>query len=292
MILIVLISLLVVASIVLLIWALAGLHWEMPEEDRLYLDPLPRILRAIWPLVRFVSTYVGSRLPTPMLEGVYVRIARSGANYMLTAEEFCSVMLIGAVALGGLIYLGVRATGPTLTASFTAFGIVLGLVYPLMWLNKRYANRRKSILKELPIFLDYIVLGMEAGLNFTNAMAQTIEKGPTGALRQEFFLVLRDVRAGLNRSDALRRMDERLTIPEVSSFVSAIVQAEQVGASVGKVLRLQAERRRNERFQRAEKMAMEAPVKLLFPLVVFIFPTTFIVLAFPIVMMVSEQGLF
>lgn len=292
MILIVIIALTVVASIVLLIWALAGLHWEMPEEDRLYLDPLPRVLRAIWPLIRFVSTYIGSRLPTSMLEGVYVRIARSGANYMLTAEEFCSVMLIGAVGFGGLVYLGVREADASVAFSVTAFGVGLGLFYPMLWLNKRYTHRRRSILKELPIFLDYIVLGMEAGLNFTNAVAQTIEKGPAGALRQELFLVLRDIRAGLNRSDALRRMDERLEIPEVSSFVSSIIQAEQVGASVGKVLRLQAERRRNERFQRAEKLAMEAPVKLLLPLVMFIFPTTFIVLAFPIVMMVQEQGLF
>jgi tight adherence protein C len=292
MILVILIVLMVVAVVVLAIWALAGLHWQMPDEDRDYLDPLPRPLRAIWPLVRFVATYIGSRLPTPMLEGVYAKIARSGANYMFTAEEFCAVMLIGSAGAGTLIYFAVRGISPNVTLALTVFGIALGFLYPLLWLNKRYTKRRKAILKELPVFIDYIVMGVEAGLNFTNAMAQTVEKGPKGPLRQEFFLVLRDIRAGLNRTDALKRMDERLKIPEVASFVSAIVQAEQVGASIGKVLRLQAERRRSERFQRAEKLAMEAPVKLLLPLVMFIFPTTFIVLAFPIVMMIKQQGLF
>lgn len=285
MIFIILITLLVTAGIFLVIWALAGLHWQLPDEDRGYRDPLPRPLRVIWPLVRFVAIYLVSRLPTPMLENIHARVARSGANFMFTAEEFIAMMLLGGLALGGLFLLCVDGVSPSATVLMVVVvgGIGLGLAYPMAWLNKRYTRRRKSILKELPIFIDYIVLGVEAGLNFTNAIAQTIENGPPGPLRQEFFLVLRDVRAGLTRADALKRMEERLTIAEVSSFISAIIQAEQVGASVGKILRLQAERRRNERFQRAEKLAMEAPVKLLFPLVI-IFLATFIVLLFPIAM--------
>ena len=292
MILIILIALVIIGAIVVFIWALAGLHWQLPDEDRDYLDPLPRILRAIWPLIRFVSNYFGSRMPTPLLEQLHQSIARSGANYMLTAEEFCAVMIISSITPGGLIWFAVSGISPTLTLSLTIFGALLGFVYPVLWLHKRFTTRRKSILKELPIYIDYIVLGVEAGMNFTNALGQTVDKGPKGPLRQEFFLVLRDVRAGLSRADALRRMEERLRVPEISSFVSSIVQAEQVGASIGKVLRMQAERRRNERFQRAEKLAMEAPVKLILPLVMFIFPTTFIVLAFPIVMMVKQEGLF
>lgn len=292
MIIIVFIALLIIVAIVVFIWALAGLHWQLPDEDRDYLDPLPNILRAMWPLIRFVSNYFGSRMPAPMLEQLHQNIARSGANYMITAEEFCAVMIISAIGAGGLIFIAVSGITPALTITLTVFGAAMGFVYPLMWLRKRFANRRKGILKELPMFIDYIVLGVEAGMNFTNALGQTVDKGPKGPLRQEFFLVLRDVRAGLSRSDALRRMEGRLRIPEVSSFVSSIVQAEQVGASIGKVLRMQAERRRSERFQRAEKLAMEAPVKLILPLVLFIFPTTFIVLAFPIVMMVKQQGLF
>ena len=95
----------------------------------------------------------------------------------------------------------------------------------------------------------------------------------------------------MSRADALRRMAERLDITEVTSFISAVVQAERMGASLGGVLRLQAEQRREERFQRAEKAAMEAPIKLVFPLIAFIFPVTFIILAFPIAMKFLGQGI-
>ncbi len=278
-------------TVVLIVWALAGLGWQMPEEDRGYLDPLPPLLRPIWPLVRFFSHYIGSRVPTSLLERAYQQIARAGANYMFTAEEFYSLRILGALLAGGLLWLAVHRMGAGLSVPIAVFGLLLGFFYPSIWLNRRNTTRRKSILKQLPMFLDYIILGVEAGMNFTGALGQTVDKGPVGPLRQEFFLVLRDVRAGLSRADALRRMEERLMIPEISSFVSSIIQAEQVGASMGKILRLQADRRRSERFQRAEKLAMEAPVKLIFPLVVFIFPTTFIILAFPIFMMVKQQGL-
>jgi tight adherence protein C len=133
---------------------------------------------------------------------------------------------------------------------------------------------------------------VEAGLNLQGALAQAMEKAPPSPLRNEFGIVLRDLRSGLPRADALRRMAERLEINEVTSFVSSMVQAERMGSSLAAVLRIQAEQRRNERFQRAEKMAMEAPIKLTFPLIAFIFPVTFIVLGFPIAMKFMSEGMF
>ncbi|UUZ55949.1 type II secretion system F family protein [Massilia sp. H-1] len=106
-------------------------------------------------------------------------------------------------------------------------------------------------------------------------------KGPNGPLKNEFAFVIRDLRSGLTRAEALRRMDERVRIPQVTSFISAVIQAERMGASLGPTFRAQADQRRIERFQIAEKLAMEAPVKLIFPLVAFIFPVTFLVLMFP-----------
>ena len=97
-------------------------------------------------------------------------------------------------------------------------------------------------------------------------------------------IVLRDIRSGITRAEALRRMTERLDVSEVTSLVNSLIQAERMGSSLGQVLRVQADQRRNERFQRAEKLALEAPVKLIFPLILFIFPLTFLILAFPIVM--------
>lgn len=157
-----------------------------------------------------------------------------------------------------------------------------GFFFPDAWLNDTRKKREAAVIRAMPVYLDFITMCVEAGLNLAGALAQALEKAPPGPLRNEFGIVLRDLRAGLSRSEALRRMADRLDIPEVSSFVSAVVQAEKMGASLAKVMKVQANQRREERFQRADKMAMEAPVKLVLPLVLFIFPVTFIVLGFPI----------
>ena len=123
------------------------------------------------------------------------------------------------------------------------------------------------------------------------AMNQAVAKGPKGVLRDEIQRVLRDIRAGKGRADSLRAMSERLQEAPVTSFTTAVIQAESMGMNLGPVLRAQADQRRSERFLRAEKLAMEAPVKMLFPLIVFIFPCTFIVLFFPIVMKFIHAGI-
>jgi tight adherence protein C len=125
---------------------------------------------------------------------------------------------------------------------------------------------------------------IEAGLNFSGALAQAVSKGSEGALRNEFAQVLRDIRAGRPKSQALKDLAERNQVKELHLLVNAIVQAELSGSSLGGTLKIQAEQRRSERFQRAEKLALQAPVKLVFPLVAFIFPITFLLLGFPIVM--------
>jgi tight adherence protein C len=280
----------VAASVLLIFWWIHSLHEEVPDEERQYLDPLPTWLRLIWPLVRLVAYFVSSRFPASVLESTYQKMARAGLTYLMNAEEFMALRLVLGVGAYVLLFLAMRPVGGLILEVLPLAGAVLAFYYPSFWVHKRYEERRKAILKALPVYLDYLTLAMEAGLNLAGSIAQAVEKGPAGPLRHELFLVLRDIRSGLTRSDALRRMDNRLKINEVSSVVSSIVQAEQVGAGLGKVLRLQAERRRIERFQRAEKLAMEAPAKLLFPLVVFIFPTTFIILMFPIVMSILHGG--
>ena len=147
------------------------------------------------------------------------------------------------------------------------------------------------MLRALPVYLDFITMAVEAGLNLNGALNQAMDKGPPGPLRNEFYMVVRDLRAGVPRADALRRMEKRLDMEEITSFVGTVIQAEKMGARLGTALRVQALQRRTERFQRAEKLAMEAPVKLILPLIVFIFPVTFIVLAFPIAMKFLMEGM-
>ncbi len=147
------------------------------------------------------------------------------------------------------------------------------------------------MLKSLPFFLDLFTLCVEAGLNLTGAFQQAVAKGPEGPMRDELQRVLRDVRAGKSRTDALRTFGDRLNEPAISHLVTAIIQAESLGMTLSPVLRAQSEQRRNERFARAEKAAMEAPVKLLLPLIAFIFPSTFFVIGFPIAMQFFRMGL-
>jgi tight adherence protein C len=131
---------------------------------------------------------------------------------------------------------------------------------------------------------------VDAGLNFSGAVKQAVDKGPHGALRNEFRVILRDINSGYTRADALTRMEERVNLQDISVFVRAVIQADRLGSSLKDTLSGQASQRLNERFQRAEKAAMEAPVKLIVPLVIFIFPLTFIILLFPIVMEFQAGG--
>lgn len=166
----------------------------------------------------------------------------------------------------------------------SAVAALFGYAYPYIWLRDVLLRRKSELLKSIPFYLDIITLCVEAGLNMQGAMGQAVAKGPKGVLREEFQRVLRDIRAGKARADSLRSMAERLAEPNITSFIIAVIQAEKMGMNLGPVLRVQADQRRSERFLRAEKLAMEAPVKMLFPLIAFIFPCTFIVLFFPIAM--------
>lgn len=276
-------------SALLLVLGTASLWSEVPTEDRTYLDPLAPRMRMVWPLVRVIAYVVTARLPTAWLERTHRRLLRAGAAYLVSAEDYLALRVFSGIVCGlaGLWSAHVlhgASLGPSL--ALAAGGSLL----PTLWLHERRQRRNREIGRLLPVYLDYITLAVEAGLNFAGALAQAVDKGPQGSMRREFLLVLRDVKAGLPRAQALKRMDERLDLPEIGAFVSAVNQAERTGAVLGKVLRAQAERSRMERFQRAEKAAMEAPVKLIAPLVIFIFPTTFLIIAFPIVVMFLHSG--
>lgn len=263
----------------------AWMLWRtLPSDSREYLDPLPGGMRLLWPLVRLISHSWTARLPASWLERVRRWLVRACATHLLLPEHFVALQVVAALLGGALGLFCATALGHG-QLLLGISGAVFGLFLPVMWLRERRMRKDREVRRLLPIYIDYITLAVEAGLNLSGAMAQAIDSGPRGILNREFGMVLRDVKAGLPRAQALRRMHQRINLPEVGAFVAAINQAERSGGSLGRALRAQAERTRNERFQRAEKAAMEAPVKLLAPLVIFIFPTTFLVIAFPIAMM-------
>ncbi|NNL99166.1 MAG: type II secretion system F family protein [Gammaproteobacteria bacterium] len=268
------------------------LYSQVEEEDRTYMDPLPPLLKLVWPLIQIVATFVcGTIVPYAYLEYTETRLIRTGVSYLLTSEQFVAIRIIAAIVVPLLVWFCLAAIDNVIPVVLLLSPFA-GFFFPDVWLNDTRKRRELAIIRAMPVYLDFITMCVEAGLNLTGALSQSMEKAPKGPLKNEFATVLRDLRSGLSRAEALRRMADRLDIPEVTSFVSAVVQAEKMGSSMASVMRMQADQRRNERFQRAEKLAMEAPVKLIGPLIMFIFPVTFIVLGFPIVVKFVGEGFF
>lgn len=266
-----------------LVFAVSLVLGGVGRSKREYMDPLPVGLRLIWPVVLFFERYGSRFLGVELLERYRTQLVRSGLYYLLTPEEFFALKLTAACLMAAVASVGLVLADIDLfpTAMVVA---LLGYMMPSISVAEHRKKREKDIIKLLPVYLDFLTMAVEAGLSFAGAMAQAVTNGPKGVMRQELEKVSRDVKAGATRVDALQAMAERLDLKEVTTLISAITQAEKTGGSIGMTLRSQADQRRIERFLRAEKLAMEAPVKLIFPLVAFIFPTTFIVLGFPIAM--------
>ena len=284
---------------------LAGLFVSVvaaiPEERREFKDPPPLGFRLAWWPIQWISYYLNPLIFSKTHHKLLVLLRKAGLDYSITPVQFIAARIVCALTLAsiglwilasfdapGSATVGIGMEGYLKTGAGIA---LLGWFYPVVWLRDRLARRRRELLKSLPFYLDIITLCVEAGLNVQGAMKQAVAKGPKGALRDEFQRVLRDIRAGMARAEALHHMAERLNEPGTTHFTTAVIQAESVGMNLGPVLRAQADQRRAERFQRAERAAIEAPVKLLLPLIVFIFPCTFIVLFFPILMKFMHAGL-
>lgn len=259
------------------------LYQMADNDDRAFMDPLSFKLKLIWPFIQVIATFFCAFLPYELIERVEDKLMKTGVGYLLTAEQFIALRIFMAILTPVIVWFCMIAL-KTYEPIWLVMAPLLGFFLPNIWLSDTRKRREIAVVRTLPTYLDFITMCVEAGLNFQGALGQAMEKAPPGPMRNEFGIVLRDMRSGLARADALRRMAERLDITEITSFVSSIIQAEKMGASLASVLRVQAEQRRNERFQRAEKTAMQAPVKLVGPLIIFIFPVTFIVLGFPIAM--------
>lgn len=276
-------------AIFLLVWQLMRSAEAVPAEDRSYRDAPPSMFRLMWWPVRWVSHYLGPHLRPMQRQRLLTRLRLAGLDYALLPEQFIAGQILMGFFSAGLLWWmagSLRLEAGVWPLAAAAFGFAL----PAIWLRDRIQLRKRDTLKTLPFMLDIITLCVEAGLNLTGAFGQAVAKGPAGPLRDEFSRVLRDVRAGRPRIDALRTMADRMNEPSITNLVSALIQAERMGMNLGPILRAQSEQRRNERFARAEKLAMEAPVKLLFPLIAFIFPCTFVVIGFPIVMKFMNMG--
>lgn len=207
------------------------------------------------------------------------------AGHPISVGRFLTVMFVAGGGLAVWMGMGAARSGMQMQSAITlALGSGgLGVIGPLVWLRGRATRRRLAVERALPDFLDLVVVSVEAGLGFEGAVARIAERAE-GPLAAEFRRVLADENLGATRRQALQSLNQRCTAPGINSLVSAILQAEQTGMGIAQVLRAQGDRLRIRRRQRAEESAMKAPLKMLFPLVFFIFPSLFVVVLGPAVL--------
>jgi tight adherence protein C len=273
----------------LALYAVWQIFQEAPKPDREYMDPLPLRVRLIWPAILVIAPTVERVIGVEYTERLRARLAHAGLSYLYMPHEFVALRIVTSA----IFFIAVAVVFEFLDLRLMPWillAIVFGYMAPAIRMSEKSRKREKEIIRTLPIYLDFITMTVEAGLSLGGALAQAVSKGPPGLFRSELERVNRDIKAGAGRIEAMQSMAERLDIREVTTLVNAIALAERTGGSVGNVLRAQADQRLTERFQRAEKLAMEAPVKLVFPLVAFIFPSTFIVIGFPIAMKFIHSG--
>ncbi|MGA0369215.1 MAG: type II secretion system F family protein [Kiritimatiellia bacterium] len=237
----------------------------------------------------------------PLRAKVEKKLVSAGYDTVISPADFLALRLLVPLAVGpiliGLIFLATAKIPGGMGITFrenqnilflSIFGYLV--MRPNTWLKQTIRKRHREIEVGLPFVLDLLTLSVEAGLDFMTAIRRLVDRRKIDALSEEFIRAVREMQVGRTRKDALRDMADRAQHADLSSVVSALVQADELGVGIGTILRIQAEQMRQRRFQRAEKMANEAPVKLLFPLVCFIFPSVFLVLLGPVFLQMLKSG--
>lgn len=257
------------------------------EQDELFSQS--PLFKLILPFVQHLGRVLsGVRFLNSLRADLQMKLIRAGKVDTITPDEFIGFMLLCGVigCVVGLYFdfmIDVGATG--------IIGIAfLVMLLPSMSLNDAIKRRQKSIRKLLPYTLDLLCLAIEAGLDFTAALNRIADNLGKTPFRDEIRALSRDLSMGKTRAEALRDMERRIGLEELTSVVTALIQADELGASVGPTLRIQSRELQRKRFQRAEKQAMQAPVLMLIPLVLFIFPLVFLVIFTPIVLRIIGEG--
>lgn len=250
------------------------------DEDKLPLElqkPLSERAKAI---VLPVVLKIAGKMPRHQQEIYKQRLASAGNQRQMEAATFVLFKYI-------LVFLFTGAGLMTRSLTWLAVLVFLGFLIPELYLKSQEKSYREDILRSLPDILDLISVSVEAGLGFDGALQKVCEKS-RGPLTSEFERSLQELNLGKPRREALRDMADRVNVDDVSTFLAAIIQADQLGVSITNVLRLQSRQVRNNRRMQAEEKAQKAPVKILLPLLLFIFPTILIVLLGPAVIQLMD----
>jgi tight adherence protein C len=246
--------------------------------------------RVIRPVLLQLSRLIAQMTPQGQTDTLQQRLDAAGNPPYLGVKEFLGLRVLSAAGgfFGALLLYKIMLTVSVPIALICAFLLlVMGVLLPDYLLQQAIGRRQYQIRKSLPDILDLLIVSVEAGLGFDGAMARVVEK-MKGPFPQELCRVLQEMQVGKARSPALKDMAARVQVQEVSTFVAAIYQADQLGVSMAKVLHVQADTMRVARSQRIREMAAKLPVKMLFPLILFIFPAIFVIIIGPGVMSIMD----
>jgi tight adherence protein C len=249
--------------------------------------------RVLIPLLEGLADLATRINPQGGMENIQHNLDLAGNPYGWSPMQFLGFRFLAALLLGGLgIVVLVLAKGMALPRRIVLTGImaIVGYYLPSLWLRSKTSSRQREITRSLPDALDLLTICVEAGLGFDGAIGRVAEKWDN-ELSREFRRVLQEIQLGKLRREALRNMADRIEVPEVSTFVAAIIQAEELGVSIAKVLNIQAEEMRRRRRQRAEELARQAPIKMLPAIAFLIFPAIFVVLLGPAVLRVMTMNI-
>lgn len=248
----------------------------------------PFLNRVILPFTT-VFTRVGRKLtPIGYLANIRTRMVLAGLSKDFDADRFLSYKGFSLIGGGALAILFMALVGRSVLQVVLGAIFAIGCFFlPDLWLNRKIAARQKAIKLALADTLDLLTISVEAGLGFDAALHKVVNN-TTGPLSEEFYRLLQEMQLGTARDEAFRNFGERTQVDELGSFILAMLQAEVFGISIGKVLRVQARELRIKRRQRAEEMAQKAPVKIIFPLIMCIFPALLVVIMGPAVIQIYE----
>lgn len=260
------------------------------QREKELLAPIHERLLA--PVMAGFTRFGGRLNPPDYVESVRQKHIKAGINSADKVERFLALRVLGFVSIPFWLAftfivnpLGLKGM---MQLAFAGLGCLVGAIGPSSRLNAKVTARQKSIQRGLPDVMDLLVISVEAGLGFEQALDRVIANVP-GELAEEFARVLGETQAGSSRSDALRNLQARVDTPEIRSFVLAMIQADTFGVSIGRVLRAQADEMRIKRRQMAQEKAQKAPVKMMIPMVLCIFPALFVVVLGPAIINISRS---
>jgi len=245
-----------------------------------------RILR---PMLKTIILRLSALTPTRNSEKIRAKLAEAGNPSGIGVAEFVGLraFLALVLAVSAFLLFSVAGGPPMFAFGLPVVLAIFGYMLPGIWVDRKAKKRKKEILRSLPDAIDLLTISVESGLGFDPALMRVAEKWDN-ALTREFARMLSEMRIGKNKREALREMSLRCGVDDLHTFVSAVIQADQLGVAISQVLRIQSESMRVKRRQRAEELAHKAPIKMLFPMALLIFPALYVIILGPAVPRVVE----